>query len=474
MDSHGFMTTILEESETETSNPTTDQQQIQVLVHRSVSFNKDETEEKGKDCDILVNKYINDNSEVFVSRAVGESEDGGPGVKEEDVVVVSDVQEIKNESKYSTVVCNVVTKVKNQTLKTMESIAKTTEIMPKEREDSERNDNSEASSEMCNNSNTLNAIVERSNAGELSSEKESVVLQKEDRQAPLVKEMDLLPGFPVEPQVSTSEVQEVVEKRRRKISSQSIAASETSESHSLTREDKTIFQELEEMLKEKEDRLKVREEKLKEREEKLKEKEEKLNLKEIMTNTLPKSKNISDNKGTVLEDVVNKSPNNGCFGNIFSSSKRPSNSISTTGNRETVKSESVHPSSKSHKAKDSLNIKSATWEKCRKAQVFEASSSLSKTSLEISTDLKHLPLHTQKSPPSITSTINGSGQALVENGEQLCSTNESLNSQAFLESAESVLEVNSMKGSEDYQQDIDYDASIDSGFISKYDIVTYL
>ncbi|XP_059139964.1 uncharacterized protein LOC131928071 [Physella acuta] len=84
-----------------------DAQQVKAIVHRSLSFNREES--LAIKSDIFINKYISDGTEVTITRPKDSNFD--------DVVVVSDVLEIPNENGYSTVVANVVSKMHHSTEK---------------------------------------------------------------------------------------------------------------------------------------------------------------------------------------------------------------------------------------------------------------------------------------------------------------------------------------------------------------------
>ncbi|KAH9491939.1 hypothetical protein Btru_026837 [Bulinus truncatus] len=81
--------------------------QVRVMVHRSLSFSPEEAKELSRD--IIINKYTSECGEVTISRESASDAD--------DVVVLSDVMEIENSKGYSTIVCNVVSKIGKKTEK---------------------------------------------------------------------------------------------------------------------------------------------------------------------------------------------------------------------------------------------------------------------------------------------------------------------------------------------------------------------
>ncbi|CAL1537520.1 unnamed protein product [Lymnaea stagnalis] len=82
-----------------------DSKQVRVIVHRSLSFNPEESKDVTNN--VYVNKYTADGTEVTISRVGGESSDG--------VVVVADVSGVQNAGGYLTVVANVISKVSQAT-----------------------------------------------------------------------------------------------------------------------------------------------------------------------------------------------------------------------------------------------------------------------------------------------------------------------------------------------------------------------
>ncbi|XP_013071019.2 uncharacterized protein DDB_G0292642-like [Biomphalaria glabrata] len=78
-----------------------DLQQVKVMVHRSLSFSPEEAKDLSKD--IIVNKYTTDNAELSIARETGDDSIH--------LFNFSEVVEVKNPNGYSTIVCNIVSKL---------------------------------------------------------------------------------------------------------------------------------------------------------------------------------------------------------------------------------------------------------------------------------------------------------------------------------------------------------------------------
>lgn len=98
--------TVRSAAESEAENP--DNQQVQVIVHRSVSFNHEDSEsvrttQADENCEFYINKYTTEGTDMVVS-GLGRNDP-------DDVIVLTEVTEIQNEGGYPTVVAHIVSKM---------------------------------------------------------------------------------------------------------------------------------------------------------------------------------------------------------------------------------------------------------------------------------------------------------------------------------------------------------------------------